>query len=48
MKASDSCWNFDTVEARVSDPLGNSHGKVIDGGHSKEPQKLIHNSQREE
>ena len=48
MKASDSCWNFDTVEARVSDPLGNLHGKVIDGGRSKEPQKLIHNSYREE
>ena len=43
MKPSASCWNFDTVEARVSDHLGNSNGKVIDGGRSKELQKFIHN-----
>ena len=44
MKASDSCWNFDTVEAREGDHLGNSHCKlIIDGGRSQELQKLIHN-----
>ena len=43
MKASASSWNFDTVEARVSDHLGNSDGKVIDGRRSQELQKFIHN-----